>query len=108
MDLSSEEQLAVAMHLASSGKDASEIRKKLCTVCGATALPVAALEKCVEEKKPHNEKPQEKHNNVKRILAKKMKMVKVGDCWKPVFVDERVKELESSNESFGHDTSPES
>lgn len=94
MDLSSEEQLAVAMHLASSGKDASEIRKKLHNVCGATAIPAAEVQKCVEQelkKKMDDEKLQlpQRNPSVRRILSKKMKMIKVGDCWRPIFVEEK-------------------
>lgn len=91
MALSSEEQVAVVMHLASSGAQAADIKKQLKKVCGNTALPDSQLEKCVEEEKKKMSQCKETTNNqntVRKILSKKMKMVKDGDCWRPVFVEE--------------------
>ena len=88
MSLSSEEQIAVAMHLASSGAKASDIEKQLKKVCGSTTLPESALKKHIEKEKNDNvTKEPPKPPTVKRILTKKMKMVKEDGCWKPVFVD---------------------
>ena len=85
MSLSSEEQLAVARHLASSGAEATDIQKQLKKVCGKTTLPVTEVQQCVEVKKKV-EKPPEPPT-VRKILTKKMKMVKENGCWKPVFID---------------------
>jgi len=84
MSLSSEEQIAVAMHLASSGAKAKDIQKQLKAVCGNTTVPEQAIQEKVVEKQKVEKK--EEPPTVKRIF-KKMKMVKEGGCWKPVFVD---------------------
>lgn len=94
MDLSPEEQLAVATHLASSGAKSSDIKKRLTKVCGKTALPEAVVKKCVqaEEEKKNVEKKVDSNPGVRKILSRKMKMVKDGDCWRPVFVDDQTSE----------------
>ena len=48
MELSGEEQRAVALCLAASGEDAATISKSLSGVCGDAAIPIAAVQTLVQ------------------------------------------------------------